>query len=185
MYAGHFAAALALKGAAPRAPTWGLLVGVGVADLLFGALVLAGVERVTATPGVAPGASLDFIDWSHSFATGALWAVLYAALFARHGRAVALAMSAAVYSHVLLDWPMHPGDLALWPHAEQHLGAGLWRSLPIGWWLVELAVIAAGCGFYAARARASGGAFGGRAGWAIAVVLVLHVINSPWLMAGG
>ena len=30
MYAGHYAAGLALKGKVPEAPTWGILVGVGV-----------------------------------------------------------------------------------------------------------------------------------------------------------
>ena len=30
MYAGHFAAALALKARVPEAPTWGLVAGVGV-----------------------------------------------------------------------------------------------------------------------------------------------------------
>src|SRR5207245_2720535 len=61
MYAGHFAAALALKARQPRAPTWGLLVGVAVLDLLFGVFVLLGIERVTPTPGASPGFSLDFI----------------------------------------------------------------------------------------------------------------------------
>lgn len=46
MYAGHFAAGLVIKARVPQAPTWGLLLGVGVLDLLFGPLVLAGVERI-------------------------------------------------------------------------------------------------------------------------------------------
>ena len=76
MYAGHFAAGLALKGRVPEAPTWGLLLGVGLLDLLFGPLVLAGVERATVTPAVPPGFSLDHIDWSNSLATSALWSAL-------------------------------------------------------------------------------------------------------------
>ena len=70
MYAGHFAAALALKGLQPRAPTWALLVGVALLDLLFGVFVLLGIERATPTPGVSPDFRLDFIDWSHSLAAG-------------------------------------------------------------------------------------------------------------------
>ena len=66
MYAAHFASALALKAKEPQAPTWGLLVGVGVLDLLFGPFVLAGIERASLTPDVSPGFSLDHIDWSHS-----------------------------------------------------------------------------------------------------------------------
>jgi hypothetical protein len=180
MYAGHFAAALALKARQPRAPTWGLLVGVGVLDLLFGVFVLSGIERVTPTPGVPPGFSLDFIDWSHSLAASLFWALLYALLFARLGVAVAYFMGLSVFSHFLLDWPMHPRDLALWPGSAAHVGLGLWRALPVGWWFVELAVVVAGCAYYALRARRDG-SFGGRWPWSCAVVLALHVFNSPWL----
>ena len=73
MYVGHFAAALAIKAHEPRAPTWALLVGVGLLDLLFGPLVLAGIERATLTPGVSPGFSLDYIDWSHSLLMSLVW----------------------------------------------------------------------------------------------------------------
>ena len=58
MYAGHFAAGMALKARVPRAPTWGLLVGVALLDLLFGLFVLFGIERASLTPGVSPGFSL-------------------------------------------------------------------------------------------------------------------------------
>jgi hypothetical protein len=62
MYAGHFAAGLAIKARVPQALTWGLLLGVGLLDLLFGPFVLLGWERVSLTPGVSPGFSLDYID---------------------------------------------------------------------------------------------------------------------------
>ncbi len=86
----------------------------------------------------------------------------------------------SVFSHFLLDWPMHPGDLALWPGSAAHVGLGLWRALPVGWWFVELAFVVAGCAYYAVRAKRDG-TFGGRWPWACAVVLFLHVFNSPWL----
>lgn len=180
MYAGHFAAGLAIKGRVPEAPTWGLLVGVGLLDLLFGPLVLAGIETVSITPDSPPGFSLDHIDWSHSLATSILWSVLFAACFLRRGLRVAVAMGAAVFSHFLLDLPMHPPDLALWPGSTIHLGIGLWRAWPTGWWFFELVVLLAGLAYYVRRARAVG-TFGGRA-WAVSiVVLLLHVMNSPWL----
>src|SRR6266852_2871332 len=122
MYAGHFAAALALKARQPRAPTWALLVGVALLDLLFGLFVPLGIERVTPTPGVPPGFRLDFIDWSHSLAAALFWSLLYALCFARRGWAVAYILGVSVFSHFLLDWPMHPGDLALWPGSAAHVG---------------------------------------------------------------
>lgn len=180
MYAGHFAAGLVIKGRVPSAPTWGLLVGVGLLDILFGPFVLAGLERVSLTPEIPPGFSLDHIDWSHSLLMAIVWSALYGAAFARCGRHVAGAMAVAAFSHFVLDLPMHPPDLALWPGSPVHLGLGLWQALPTGWWFVELAVIAAGLAYYWHRSRVDG-SFGARA-WAVAaVVVLLHVSNSPWL----
>ena len=180
MYAGHFAMGLALKARKPEAPTWGLLVGAGLLDILFGPFVLLGIERVSMTPGRPPGFTLDFIDWSHSFAASLGWSLLYAACFWRRGRAVAGVLGFAVFSHVLLDLPMHPPDLAVWPHSPVHLGLGLWHT-PFWWW-TELAFVAAACGYYWSRARALK-TFGGRAAWACLVVVALHLANSPWLGA--
>jgi hypothetical protein len=109
MYAGHLAAGLALKGKVPRAPTWALLIGVGLPDLL-----------------------------------------------------------------------MHPADLALWPEARVHLGFGLWRLLPTGWWFVELGFVGAALAYYWLRARRDG-TFGRHAGAAACVVIALHLFDSPWL----
>jgi hypothetical protein len=182
MYGGHYAAALAIKAKEPRAPTWALLLGVGFLDVLFGIFVMLGIEKVTMTPHVGHGFSLDFIDWSHSLAMSLLWAVLFSMPFWRRGSAVGAAVGFAVFSHYLLDLPMHPPDMALWPYSPVHLGLGLglWLRLPTGWWWVELAVIAVLCAYYVARARTST-TFGGRAIWACSVILVLHVLNSPWL----
>lgn len=180
MYVGHFASALAIKGREPEAPTWGLLLGVGVLDILFGPFVLAGIERVSMTPGVSPGFSLDYIDWSHSLVMSIVWAVLFALAWRRSGRRVAIVMGVAVFSHFVLDLVVHPADLALWPGAGIHVGFGLWRTLPRGWWFVELAFIAACFAYYVARSRRVGG-FGGRPVGVAVVLVALHVMNAPWL----
>lgn len=180
MYAGHYAAGLALKAKQPEAPTWALLLGVGFLDVLFGIFVMLGIERVTVTPGISPGFSLDFIDWSHSLVMSLVWAMLFAGFFWKRGHTVMLAIGFAVFSHFLLDWPMHPHDMALWPHSATHIGFGLWTKSPTGWWWMELAFILAGCAYYVVRARRLG-TFGGRAIWASAVVVILHIVNSPWL----
>jgi hypothetical protein len=180
LYVGHFAAGLAIKAREPRAPTWALLLGVGLLDVLFGPFVLAGIERATLTPAVSPGFSLDHIDWSHSLAMSLVWSILFAAAFARYGRTVVAALACAVFSHFLLDLPMHPPDLALWPGSDAHVGFGLWRKLQVGWWFAELAVIA-GLWLYYWRRSIPNPTFG-RHPYAIAgVLIVLHVFNSPWL----
>ena len=161
---------------------WAILIGVGLLDLLFGPFVLLGLERVSLTPDVSPGFSLDHIDWSHSLLMSVVWSAAYAALFFRWGARIAGLMGFAAFSHFLLDLPMHPPDLALWPGSATHLGLGLWRALPEGWWFVELAVIGLCGAYYVLRARKSA-EFGGRPVLVLAVVLLLHAMNSPWLSA--
>ena len=180
MYVGHFAAGLAIKASEPRAPTWALLVGVGLLDILFGPFVLVGIERATVTPSVSPGFSLDYIDWSHSLVMSLVWSVLFGAAFARYGRRVMTAVGFAVFSHFLLDVPMHPPDLALWPNSTAHLGFGLWRTWPNGWWFFEFAVIVALWAYYWRRSRVDA-SFGRHPFSIVAVLIVLHVFNSPWL----
>jgi membrane-bound metal-dependent hydrolase YbcI (DUF457 family) len=182
LYVGHFAAGLAIKARVPKAPTWGLLLGVGVLDLLFAPFVLLGIERVSLTPAISPGFSLDYIDWSHSLVMSLVWSALFAAAFLGRGRTVAVTMGLAVFSHFVLDFFMHPADLALWPGSTTHLGLGLWSTLPRGWWFFELAVIALGFAYYWQGSRRDP-SFGGRP-WAVAItLLVLHALNSPWLSA--
>ncbi len=182
MYVGHLAAGLALKAAEPRAPTWGLILGVGFLDILFGPFVLLGIEQVTVTPGISPGFSLDHIDWSHSFGMSLVWAIMFAALFLRMGKSVAAVMGVAVFSHFVFDLPMHPPDLALWPDSPVHLGLGLWNSLPTGWWVLELGVVAVGWAYYVRKGRVSD-TFAGRPIAVGIALLVFHVFNSPWLSA--
>lgn len=159
---------------------WGILIGVGLLDLLFGPFVLLGIEQASITPGQSPGFSLDHIDWSHSLLMSLVWSFAYAALFLRWGARVAGIMGLAAFSHFLLDLPMHPPDLALWPGSDTHLGLGLWAALPQGWWFVELALIAL-AGAYYLRATRESADFGRRPLAVVAVVLALHVFNSPWL----
>jgi hypothetical protein len=111
-----------------------------------------------------------------------VWAVLLAIPFLRMGKSVAAVIGVAVFSHFVLDILMHPPDLALWPGSSVHLGLGLWRSLPNGWWAVELAVIAAGWGYYAWKSRGSS-TFGGHPIGVGIALLIFHVFNAPWLSA--
>lgn len=177
MLAGHFAAAAAMKAREPRVPTWALVVGVQLLDILFAVFVAAGVEHMTKTPGQAAGIRLDFIDWSHSLVMTLVWSALFAALFWRRGRVVMAWCAAAVASHFVLDLVMHPPDLALWPRSAAHVGLGLWLHRPL-WWFVELAFVVACLGDYLVRRR---GRVGGWARVGLGAVVVIHVLNSPWL----
>jgi hypothetical protein len=153
MFAAHFAAGLAAKAIAPRAPAWALLTAAILPDLAWIALSVAGVEHEAPAPG--------FDGWSHSLLSVVVMASLCALWFARTGRRVQVAIGLAVLSHPVLDL-IHPRPLALYPHGPD-FGPDWWAwgRLPGAagfshyWWvqcvatLILLAVYASG----ARRAR--------------------------------
>ena len=153
MYAAHFAAALAVKARVPRAPLAALLAAAFLPDFLWIAFARAGFE-----PEYPPRGFFD--DWSHSVLMMTVWATLFALLFLRRGRAVALAVWIAGLSHLALDFLIHPARLSLYPHASLHAGWNLWawgqaRSHlgPSHYWWVEAACVAALLALYAGSAR--------------------------------
>jgi membrane-bound metal-dependent hydrolase YbcI (DUF457 family) len=98
MFAGHFAAGLALRGRAPRVPLTVLLIGVFVLDILW---VIFGVLHWE-TPRD---------DWSHSLLMSILWASLFALVFWRFGAKSCAVIWLAVFSHFVLDLIVQGGTL--------------------------------------------------------------------------
>jgi len=118
MYAAHFAAGLAIKGCAPKAPAWALLTGVFIADFVWITLASMGVEPADT--------QAYFDEWSHSCLSIILEATIFALFFYRSGIQVWLPIWLATFSHFLLDWPIHPTPLAIYPHSDMHLGFHFW-----------------------------------------------------------
>jgi hypothetical protein len=149
MLLGHCAPAFALKALAPRVPLWALVAGVYLLDILFSVFVLAGVEHARIVPGFTASNDLDLFDmpWSHSVTAGVAWSALTGALAAWLWPAArwraALAMAAAVLSHLALDIPVHVPDMPLAGNHTARLGLGLWNHRPLAI-AVEAAVLAAG-----------------------------------------
>jgi hypothetical protein len=152
MYAAHFAAALAIKGCAPRAPAWALLTGAFIPDGVWIVLAGAGIEPADTT--------VFFDDWSHSCLSILTEASLFALLFYRRGAAVWFPVWLAVVSHFLLDLPIHPKPLALYPHSTTHFGTDHWQwgltrsflGMSQYWW-VQCVLVVALLAIYAAGAR--------------------------------
>ena len=182
MYAGHLAAGLALKAKEPRAPTWALVLGAGWLDVVHGVLVLAGVEHVAPDRAKFLGWNLIAMPWTHSLAAAIAWSLAAALVFVRRGRAVAIVIGLAVFSHFALDFFVHEHDLALAPGSSVRLGLGLWGWSAIGAWAIEAALVAACAGYYAARARREG-TFGGRWPAVIAVLALMQISFLPALSA--
>jgi hypothetical protein len=140
MYAAHFAAALAIKGQAPEAPAWTLFTAAFLPDFAWVAFGLAGIEPSQG--------SAFFDDWSHSVAMILVWATLLAAFFWREGLRVALPVWLAGVSHFVLDLPIHPKNIALFPRSSLHLGWNSWSyGLSRSWlgathyWWIELSAL--------------------------------------------
>ncbi|WP_394826262.1 hypothetical protein [Pendulispora albinea] len=155
MYAGHFAIGVALSSRFRDVPAWIPLFGVAWLDLVHAVLVAVGVERVTS--GLPANGylhmKLDFIDWDHSLAMAIVWSML-AGLAIWRGKSIwalsAVVGTVAVFSHFLADALVHDPDLALWPHSPIHVGFGLWSSLPVASWFLEVGFVVA-LAWYGAR----------------------------------
>ncbi len=150
MFVGHLGAGLAAKAAEPRLNLGALFAAALFADLLLWTLVLAGVESVGA-PVTAGGARFFTFEfpWSHGALASALWTALAATLgwavagagTPRRAR-IAIALAAAVASHVVLDVLVHVPDVPLAGASSSKMGLGLWRTMPVAL-AVELALAAA------------------------------------------
>jgi membrane-bound metal-dependent hydrolase YbcI (DUF457 family) len=158
VFAGHFGLALAAKTAAPRTSLGTLTLAAQWVDLLWPAMLLAGLEQVRIAPGATAVTPLDFVRYpiTHSLATGVLWGALVGAVYGRRAgyRRGAVVAGLLVVSHWFLDFLTHRPDLPLWPGGPK-AGLGLWNSLP-GTALVEGAIFFGGVWLYA-RATPSGG----------------------------
>lgn len=175
MFIGHFAVGLAAKKVAPRTSLGTLVAAAQLADLIWPALVLLGVESVRIDPGNTAVTPLDFVHypWTHSLLTSVAWGAAFGLLY-RAGtgyRRGAWTVAALVPSHWLLDLVSHRPDLPLAPGLSTKVGLGLWRSVPATV-VVELALFAAGLGLYlsATRARSWRGSL---PLWALATVLLI------------
>jgi hypothetical protein len=131
MFIGHYGAALALKSAAPKVPLGVYFAAVQGLDLLFCSFVLLGVERLRIVPGFTEFNPYDliFMPYSHSLVGAIAWGVVagVAWAMARRGKREALAVGAAVFSHFVLDVPMHTPDLPLMGDTSTKIGLGLWN----------------------------------------------------------
>jgi hypothetical protein len=149
MFIGHYGVSFAAKRFTPRTSLGVLFVAVQILDVLFAVFVMAGIERLRIVPGFTQYNPYDlyYMPYSHSLAGAVVWSAAAGMLvFAFGGKRAAPWIAAAVFSHFLLDVPMHTPDLpllgngspkiglGLWNHRNEALAAELW-TLAIGIWI--------------------------------------------------
>jgi hypothetical protein len=109
--AGHFGLAAAVKAKTPAVPLWSLMLASQWLDVVFVPLLVTGAERLAPIPGSRPGAygsAVIYADYTHSLLGAIVLAALFGAVAAvRLGKASGAVLAAVVFSHWLLDLPMH------------------------------------------------------------------------------
>lgn len=153
MFVGHYAAALAAKGAEPRAPLWTYVIGAQLIDIGWSGLIMTGAERVSFDHSL-PGSALvlEHMPWTHSLPAALVWAVA-AAMLVRWALklpwAAAAMVGLVVFSHWLGDLLVHRPDLELW-FGGQKVGLGLW-NYPVPEQALEMGLLAVGAAWWGWR----------------------------------
>lgn len=166
MFVGHYGVSLAAKPASPRLPLGLLFLAVQLLDVLFAVFVLLGVEKMRIVHGFTAYNPYDlyWMPYTHSLVGALFWSVLAGAVWGlsarrfpdRERRLASLVLGAAVFSHFVLDVPMHTPDLPLWPGAgAPRIGLGLWNHR-LASSVAELAVFSAGAWTYLRSSRPQG-----------------------------
>jgi hypothetical protein len=154
VFVGHYGVSLAAKRWAPKLSLGWLFLAVQALDLLFATFVLAGVEKMAIVPGFTAYNPYDlyFMPYSHSLLGALAWSVLVAliarGLLGRKGAGAAIVAGACVFSHWVLDVPMHTADMPLAGNAVDED-----RPRPVA---APRAVAGRRAGGPVARARSSG-----------------------------
>lgn len=178
MFVGHLATGVAIKALFPRTPTFPIMMGVSLMDILDGLFAVIGINQVHPNIDTGPYIFFDltFVDWDHSLVMALVLSVAWGALFQRDRRTALLA-GLAVFSHFVTDVPVHNNDLALYPHSVDHLGYGLWGSLGTTSWVLEGVFSAALLAFAWRRMQR----LGVNLTWPIALLTLSFFNVSPWL----
>jgi len=154
MFVGHYGPSLGLRHASGGVPLWVLFLAAQFVDIVWSVLVISGVEKVRITPGFTASSPLDlyYMPYTHSLAASVVWALvvgwLASLVWSRRGGVV---VGVCVFSHWVLDLPVHVADLPLWGDAYK-VGFGLWDR-PVIAFVLETAVLFVGAAIYAKQAR--------------------------------
>jgi membrane-bound metal-dependent hydrolase YbcI (DUF457 family) len=159
VFVGHYGPSFFGKALRKPIPLWVLFIAVQWLDVVWSILVLLGIEKVRIAPGITKTSPLDlyYMPYTHSLPAAVLWSVavgfVYFLVRRADGRAAAVIVGAAVFSHWLLDFVVHLPDLPIYDDTLK-VGLGLWNYPAIALGL-EMAFLFGGMYLYFA-ADASG-----------------------------
>jgi hypothetical protein len=152
MFVGHYGPSFAGKAAKNTISLWVLFVAVQLLDVFWSILVLLGIEKVRIVPGITKTNPLDlyYMPYTHSLDGALVFAVaaglVYRLLRRADGWPGAAVVSAAVFSHWILDLLVHRPDLPLYDDTSK-IGLGLW-NFPVLALALELVFLFGGMYLY-------------------------------------
>lgn len=158
MFIGHFGVAFGAKKYAPRVSLGVLFLACQLADLIWPALVLLGIETFEIDPGNTALTPLHFTHYpySHSLLALSIWSVFLSGLYSLlrgGGKRAAVVIAVVVISHWFLDFLTHRPDMPITFNENNLVGLGLW-NYPVLAVLVELFIFAPGIWIYIRHTRA-------------------------------
>ena len=183
MFIGHYGVSFAAKRWAPQLSLGTLFLAVQLLDVLFAIFVLVGIEKLRIVPGFTAYNPFDlyYMPYTHSLVGALAWsAVAGLIFFALRDRNAAMWIAAAVFSHFVLDVPMHTPDMPILGNDSPKIGLGLWqhRNIALG---AELVVLGAGLLIW--RRGMTTVRWGSMRAAVFALVLVALTLATPFLPA--
>jgi hypothetical protein len=183
MFIGHYGVAYAAKAVAPKAPLGAYFLAVQALDVLFSVFVLSGVEHMEIVHKYTSYNPYRLYDMpiTHSLVGALGWAIAVGILAAivRWPRRESWWLGLAVFSHFLLDLPVHTPDLTIAGGGTAKLGLGLWNNVPLVIAL-ELLVLVGGWMLFT-RSKRSDTAFPQQRNRIFVGVLALITIATPFM----
>jgi hypothetical protein len=183
MFIGHYGVAYAAKAVAPKAPLAAYFLAVQALDVLFSVFVLSGVEHMEIVHKYTSYNPYRLYDMpiTHSLvgALGLEFAVSIVAVLIRWPRRESMWLGLAVFSHFLLDLPVHTPDLSIAGNDTAKLGLGLWNNVPLAIGL-ELLMLVGGWLLFT-RSKRSDATFPKQRNRIFLGVLVVVTIVTPFM----
>jgi hypothetical protein len=183
MFIGHYGAAYAAKAVAPKAPLAAYFLAVQALDVLFSVFVLSGIEHMEIVHKYTSYNPYRLYDMpiTHSLVGSLGWAVAVAivAMLVRLPRRESMWLGLAVFSHFLLDLPVHTPDLSIAGNDTAKLGLGLWNNVPLVIAL-ELLILVGGWVLFS-RSKRSDATFPKQRNRIFLGVLALLTIVTPFM----
>lgn len=159
MFVGHYGPSFAGHALKRSIPLWVLFLAVQLLDVFWSILVLLGIEKVRIVPGITRTNPLDlyYMPYTHSLDGAILWSlaagIVYWLFRRADGWRDAVIISAAVFSHWVLDLIVHRPDLPLYDNSLK-AGLGLW-NYPVAALTLELVFLFGGMYLYLRRTEAT------------------------------